>query len=170
MEIHRFEKLWFALSLLLIAGFIASVAYGAVGAGVAMVNDEGGTVEVDDLENTAFADPGVRKVGEDEYEAYVLARQFYFDPGTQEPIRVPAGSTVTFYVTSGDVVHGFSVAGTNVNTMVIPGQVTEITVEFAPRDEPKEYGIVCNEYCGPGHHTMEGKLVVVPQDEYEGGA
>jgi cytochrome c oxidase subunit 2 len=24
-----------------------------------------------------------------------------------------------------------------------------------------EYGIVCNEFCGIGHHTMVGKLYVV---------
>jgi cytochrome c oxidase subunit 2 len=51
--------------------------------------------------------------------------------------------------------------------MVIPGQVATITVEF---DEPGEYGILCNEYCGSGHHDMEGKLIVVPEDEYEGGS
>jgi cytochrome c oxidase subunit 2 len=55
--------------------------------------------------------------------------------------------------------------GTNVNTMVVPGQVAEITVEF---DEPAEHGILCNEYCGQGHHDMEGKINVVPEDEYGG--
>jgi cytochrome c oxidase subunit 2 len=96
---------------------------------------------------------------------YVVARQFLFDPGTSEPIRLPAGSTVTFHVTSADVVHGFDLADTNVNTMVIPGQVAKLTVEF---DEPATYGIICHEYCGAGHHTMEGKVVVVPESEYDG--
>jgi len=49
---------------------------------------------------------------------------------------------------------------------VIPGEVTELTVEL---NEPGEYGILCNEYCGGGHHTMEGKLIVVPEDEFEQG-
>ncbi|OTF09361.1 cytochrome C oxidase subunit II, partial [Halorubrum sp. SD612] len=48
--------------------------------------------------------------------------------------------------------------------MVVPGEVSEITVET---DEPTEYGIVCNEYCGAGHHVMEGKLHVVSQSEFE---
>jgi cytochrome c oxidase subunit 2 len=51
----------------------------------------------------------------------------------------------------------------------VPGQVSEITVQFSEQSEPKEYGILCNEYCGSAHHTMEGKLVVVPQSEWEGG-
>jgi cytochrome c oxidase subunit 2 len=147
----------------LIVGFIVTIVYGAVFAGVQMVDASGGTVDQTNLEGTEFTDPGVRQVGEDEYVVYVVARQFLFQPGSAEPIRVPSDSTVTFRVTSPDVVHGFNIAGTNVNTMVIPGQVAELTVEF---DEPGEYGIVCHEYCGAGHHTMEGKLVVVPESEF----
>jgi cytochrome c oxidase subunit 2 len=76
---------------------------------------------------------------------------------------VPAGSTVTFHITSSDVIHGFEVAGTNVNTMAIPGQVARVTVQF---DETRNYGLICHEYCGAAHHTMEGQLQVVPQSEF----
>jgi cytochrome c oxidase subunit 2 len=164
MEIHRYEKLWTAASLLLIVGLIGTVTYGAVGPGVKMVDDSGGTVDAGSLGDTEFADPGVTQVGENEYEVHVVARQFLFQPGTSSPIRVPANSEVTFYITSADVTHGFELAGTNVNVMVIPGQVAEVTVRF---DEPAEYGIVCHEYCGAAHHTMAGQLVVVPEDEYD---
>ena len=167
MHIHRFERAWFAVSLLLIFALVGTVTYGATGAGIEMVSDDGGEIENADLSGTEFEDPGVRVVdeSENEYEVYVVARQFLFDPGTSEPIRLPAGSTVTFHVTSADVVHGFDLADTNVNTMVIPGQVAKLTVEF---DEPATYGIICHEYCGAGHHTMEGKVVVVPESEYDG--
>ncbi len=165
MNVHTYEKIWLVAALVLIVGFIATVTYGAVGAGVAMVDNEGGTIDATAVgEDDRFAEPRVEQVGENEYEAYVIAQQFIFRPS---PIEVPANSRVTFYITSIDVVHGFEVVGTNVNTMVIPGQVAEITVEF---DEPGEYGILCNEYCGEGHHDMEGKLVVLPEDEYEGGS
>lgn len=164
MEIHRYEKVWGVASVILILAFIGTVTWGAVGGpAITMVNDEGGTVDPANLENTEFADPGVERVGPDEYEVHVVARQFQFDP---DPIEVPADSTVTFYITSSDVVHGFEVVGTNVNVMVIPGQVAEITVQF---DEPTSYGIVCHEYCGSGHHTMEGNIEIVPEDEYDGG-
>jgi cytochrome c oxidase subunit 2 len=166
MEIHRFEKAWLALAMLLIVGFIATVTYGAVGAGVSMVDDSGGQIDPDSLsDHPQFGDPGVQPVegAENSYDVYVVARQFFFQPGTNQPIRLPAGSTVTFHVTSPDVIHGFAVAGTNVNTMVIPGQIAEITVEF---DETGTYGIVCHEYCGSAHHTMEGQIVVVPQSQY----
>jgi len=168
MEIHRFEKLWLGVGLVLIVGIIATVAYGAVGPGVAMVDDDGGeidheTVANGNYEQANFKSPGVRQVGENEYTVHVVARQFLFEPGTQEPIQVPAGSEVTFYVTSPDVIHGFSVAGTNLNTMVIPGQVAQFTTRF---DEPGEHGIVCHEYCGAAHHTMAGTIEVVPQSQF----
>jgi cytochrome c oxidase subunit 2 len=168
MELHRFEAVWIGVSLLLIVGWIATVTYGAVGPGIAMVDDSGGTI--DDPQNAAdspnFREPGVYNTGDGTYDVYVIARQFLFEPGSSQAIRVPAGSTVTFYVTSADVAHGFEVAGTNVNTMVIPGQVAEITVEF---DETGTQHIICNEYCGGGHHDMRGTLEVVPQSEFGQG-
>jgi cytochrome c oxidase subunit 2 len=171
MHVHRFEKLWFGASLVLIVAFIGTIIYGAVGPGVAMVDDSGGTVEpsviadgnYDQVEN--FREPGVYDT-DDGVNVYVVARQYLFQPGSSEPIRVPAGEPVTFHVTTPDVTHGFNLAGTNVNSMVIPGQIAEFTVTF---DEPGEHGIVCHEYCGSGHHTMEGQVVVVEQSEFDGG-
>jgi cytochrome c oxidase subunit 2 len=171
MHVHRFEKLWFGVSLLLIVGFIGTIVYGAVGPGVAMVDDDGGSIDADAVANSEyeqtenFREPGVYPSDDGEgVDVYVVAQQYLFNPGTSEPIRVPADVPVTFYVTTPDVTHGFNLAGTNVNTMVIPGQVAEFTVTF---DEPAEYGIVCHEYCGSGHHTMEGTVKVVPQSEYD---
>ncbi|WP_423995647.1 cytochrome c oxidase subunit II [Halorubrum trapanicum] len=162
MHIHAYEKLWLALSIVLILALIGTVTYGAVGPGVAMVADSQSTIDAGGIdEDERFSEPRVEQVGENEYEAYVVAYQFGFEP---TPIVVPANSTVTLQVTSRDVIHGFEVVGTGANTMVVPGEVSEITVET---DEPTEYGIVCNEYCGAGHHVMEGKLHVVSQSEFE---
>ncbi|QKY18916.1 cytochrome C oxidase subunit II [Halolamina sp. CBA1230] len=171
MHVHRFERLWFGASLVLIVAFIGTIVYGAVGPGVAMVDDSGGTVEpsviadgnYDQVDN--FREPGVYDT-DDGVEVYVVARQYLFQPGTSEAIEVPAGEPVTFHVTSPDVTHGFNLAGTNVNSMVIPGQIAEFTVTF---DEPGEHGIVCHEYCGDGHHTMEGQVVVVEESQFDGG-
>ncbi|WP_276299874.1 cytochrome c oxidase subunit II [Halorussus lipolyticus] len=168
MEIHAYEKLWLGAALLLIVGFIATVSYGAIGAGVEMIDDEGGTVDPQALdEHPQFSEPGVYQSGPNEYEVYVIARQFAFQPGTGEPIRVPADSTVTFHVTSADVIHGFEVVGTNANTMAVPGQISTFTVEV---EGPKEYGLLCNEYCGSAHHAMEGTMKVVPEDEFNASA
>jgi cytochrome c oxidase subunit 2 len=166
MHVHRFERLWLVAALALIVLFIGTVTYGAVGAGYGMVDDEGG--QLDPTEPAAsenFREPGVYNGSEPgHYHVYVVAVRFQFMPGTNEPIEVPANSTVTFHVASSDVVHGFEVVGTNVNTMAIPGQKAVVTAEF---DEPATYGIVCNEYCGAGHHTMAGNMTVVPQSEFD---
>ena len=162
MHIHAYEKLWLAASILLILLLIGSVTYGAVGPGVAMVTDSEQPIDAQALdEDDRFSEPRVEQVGDNEYAAYVVAYQFGFTP---DPIVVPENSTVTFYVTSRDVIHGFEVVGTNANTMVVPGEVSEITVEV---DGSKEYGLICNEYCGAGHHVMEGNVNVVSQEEFE---
>lgn len=164
MHVHTYEKLWLFAALLLIVGFIATITYGSVGIGIAMISDSQETVDPGALDtDERFAEPRVEHVGGNEYEAYVVAQQFLFQP---DPIEVPTNSEVTFYVTSRDVIHGFQIVGTNVNTMVIPGEVAEMTVQF---DEPGEYGILCNEYCGGGHHDMEASIVVHPEGEFNGG-
>jgi cytochrome c oxidase subunit 2 len=178
MEIHRFEKIWLAAAMFLIIAFIGTVTYGALGAGIQMVNDDGGTINPDRLANDPtgydppgdnWDPPGGEWVGDDRehYRMYVLAYQFGFRVGGADEIRIPADTKVTFYVTSQDVTHGFQVVGTNVNTMVIPGQVAKITTEF---DEPGDYGVLCNEYCGAAHHSMAIDMQVVPKDEFEGGS
>ena len=82
-------------------------------------------------------------------------------------IEVPQGSEVTFYLTARDVIHGFKLAGTNVNMMALPGQVSTLKATF---DKPGTYNYICHEYCGYvagapiGHHTMYGQLTVLPAD------
>jgi len=74
-------------------------------------------------------------------------------------ISVPAGSKVTFYVTSSDVQHGFKIQDTNANFMVLPGQVSKLTITF---DTPGTYNFICTEFCGAGHGIMYGAVVVTP--------
>jgi cytochrome c oxidase subunit 2 len=64
---------------------------------------------------------------------------------------------VIFRLTSGDVIHGLQVAGTNVNAMAVPGYVSQFSYTFR---KPGEYLITCHEYCGLVHHAMVGKLIV----------
>ena len=162
MRIHQYERLWLAGAMVLIVGFVLTITYGSVVLGITMVDDREDTISPGEIdEDDRFAEPRTEQVGEDEFEVYVVAMTFVFQP---DPIEIPAGSEVTFYVTSRDVIHSFTVVGTNTNTMVIPGEVSVLTVEF---DEPGEYGVICNEYCGSGHHDMEGQLIVHPADEFD---
>ena len=109
--------------------------------------------------NSPWGDPveeRFRELADNKYEVYILAQAWSFTP---REVRVPVGSTVTFYLTSRDVQHAFRIDDTNINLMVLPGEVSKLTATF---DEPGEYNFVCLEYCGLGHHTMFGQLIVEP--------
>ena len=85
----------------------------------------------------------------------VIAEQYSFVPAC---IVVPAETQVVFRVTSPDVVHGFLIAGTNVNSMVVPGFVAEVRTRF---DRPGEHLMPCHEYCSVGHEGMWARVKVV---------
>jgi cytochrome c oxidase subunit 2 len=76
---------------------------------------------------------------------------------TPNEIHLPVGSTVTFYITSADVQHGVKLMKTNINMMILPGQISTLTTTFK---EPGSYQFICHEYCGIGHHTMYGRIIV----------
>ena len=80
------------------------------------------------------------------------------EPSFLREVEVPVNSTVTFYVTSRDIQHGFKLQDTNINMQIVPGQVSKLTHTF---DEAGEYPYICTEYCGVGHAAMFGSLTVV---------
>jgi cytochrome c oxidase subunit 2 len=166
MHVHRFEKLWIGLSLLLIAAFIGIVLFGFTVMNLKVPGVETGeTVDpATVLSEGPFAKPGVRKISDDHYEVYMLAQQFIFRPGSTRPLTLPAKTKVTFHMTSPDVMHGFEVPGSGLNSTVIPGQVATFTTRFP---EAKSYGIICHQYCGSAHHNMQGEIKVVPPSEFD---
>ncbi|MCX6018575.1 MAG: cytochrome c oxidase subunit II [Chloroflexi bacterium] len=105
---------------------------------------------------TIFGEPGVRELAPHHLEARVLARTWQFDP---REIRVKVGDTVTFFYTSQDVIHGVKLMGSNVNMMIIPGQVSRLSATF---EKAGTFKFLCHEYCGLGHHTMYGEVIVEP--------
>ncbi len=90
----------------------------------------------------------------------VIAEQYDFVPHC---VQVPVGTPVKFRLTSADVVHGFLLPDTNVNTMVVPGFVAEVRTSFAT---PGEYAMPCDEFCGLGHHAMWAHVSVVPKEQF----
>jgi cytochrome c oxidase subunit 2 len=90
----------------------------------------------------------------------LIAQQYDFVPPC---VLVPVDTPVKFRLTSDDVVHGFLLPNTNVNTMVVPGFVSEVRTRFA---HAGEYEMPCNEYCGLGHHAMWAHVSVVPRSRF----
>ncbi len=153
-EADPYEKRWIVVSLILLSAFMITVTIAGFALGFQVPGAES-RVDPRTVADTApWNEPGLRDLGNNEYAAYIISQRFAFIPPT---LTVPAGSSVTFYVTSIDVQHGFLLSDTNVNMQVVPGEVSTLTVEF---DEPGTHDIICNEFCGTGHAAMAGKLIV----------
>ena len=86
--------------------------------------------------------------------AFLAARAFAFEP----VLQLKKGESVRIYLSSYDFQHGLSIQPLNVNFQVLPGYV--YVVNLTPT-ESGEFGLICNEYCGLGHHAMTGRIVVV---------
>jgi cytochrome c oxidase subunit 2 len=87
-------------------------------------------------------------------DVYLLGRLWQWWP----ILELEKGQSYRFHISSIDWQHGFSLQPTNINLSVHPGY--EHVLTLTPT-ETGEFGIICNEFCGIGHHTMTGKIYVV---------
>ena len=74
-------------------------------------------------------------------------------------LKLQQNTEYTLHLSSLDVNHGFSLYPINVNFQVVPGY------DYGLRVTPNASGdfrIICNEFCGIGHHTMVGRVIVDP--------
>jgi cytochrome c oxidase subunit 2 len=154
VHIHRLEKIWLAFGMGILAVFVAVLGVAAIGEGFVPPSNVQTIDPTKVAQTPPFDHPGLRKVGDHAYEAYYVAHIFSFDPAT---ITIPRGSHVTFYVTSSDVEHGFSIPATGVNTMVTPGWVSTVSHTF---NGAGTFVLLCNEFCGIAHQTMAARVVV----------
>ena len=154
MHVDLYERIWMWGAGGIIVLFLATIGVATVSQGRLPPSH----IETIDPRNVfadeRFAERGVTIHPDGSVEVTMIAMMFTFLPNE---IRVPANAPVTFRLTSPDVVHGFQIVGTNGNTMVVPGYVSQFTTTF---DTPGEYLITCNEYCGLGHHNMSATLIV----------
>ena len=87
-------------------------------------------------------------------DIYLTAMSFQWYP----IIQLEKGKEYTLHLSALDVNHGFSLYPLNVNFGVAPGD------DYGLRVTPTASGdfrIICNEFCGIGHHTMLGRMIVV---------
>jgi cytochrome c oxidase subunit 2 len=90
----------------------------------------------------------------------LIAEQYAFVP---DCALVPADTPVRFRLTSTDVIHGFLLPATNVNTMVVPGFISEVRTSFT---QPGVYNMPCHEFCGNGHHGMWARVSVLVKEQF----
>jgi cytochrome c oxidase subunit 2 len=106
---------------------------------------------------------GTRVEAGDQVTTRVVATQFAFQP---QCLVVPANRTVTLRFATPDVIHGILVTGTNVNTMIIPGYVSQVHTVFT---KTGDLLMPCHEFCGLGHSQMWATVRVVPESEFKPG-
>jgi cytochrome c oxidase subunit II len=91
-------------------------------------------------------------------DVYLQAMQFQFRP----ILELRRGETYRLLISSTDAQHGLSLlqseSGPSLNFQVLPGYL--YVVRITPQ-ETGDFSLVCNEYCGLGHHLMTGMLRVV---------
>lgn len=87
-------------------------------------------------------------------DVYMLARIWEWWP----ILELEKGKTYRLHLSSMDWQHGFSLQPVNINIQVHPNYEMVLTIKPT---QAGEFSVVCNEYCGVGHHTMLGRIHVV---------
>lgn len=93
-------------------------------------------------------------------DIYLTALSFQWTP----ILKLRKGVEYTLHLSALDVNHGFNLYPVNINFQVVPGY------DYGLRVTPTEAGdfrIVCNEFCGIGHHTMVGRVIVTDEQGRE---
>jgi cytochrome c oxidase subunit 2 len=91
-------------------------------------------------------------------DVYLIARLWQWWP----ILELEKDQSYRLHLSSMDWQHGFSLQPVNINVQVHPGYDMVVTVK---PNLAGEYGVICNEFCGIGHHLMSGRLYVVEQGE-----
>lgn len=87
-------------------------------------------------------------------DIYLLSRLWEWWP----ILELEKDQSYRLHLSSMDWQHGFSLQPTNINLQVHPNY--EMVVTIKP-NAAGEFSVICNEYCGIGHHAMLGKIYVV---------
>jgi cytochrome c oxidase subunit 2 len=86
-------------------------------------------------------------------DAYIIGKNWQWYP----IVKLKRGVEYRLHVSSFDYQHGFSLLPMNMNFHVLQGYDHVITL--TPM-QTGEFPIICNEFCGAGHHLMTGLIIV----------
>jgi len=90
-------------------------------------------------------------------DVYLLGQMWRWTP----VLRLQKDTQYTLHISAADINHGFSLQPQNINIQVVPGY--DYGLRITP-NESGNYHIICNEFCGIGHHMMLGKIEVVDDE------
>lgn len=86
-------------------------------------------------------------------EIYMLGRMWQWYP----VLKLKKGTQYTLHLSSVDVNHGFSLFPVGLNFQVVPGY--DYGLRIVP-NKTGDFRVICNEFCGVGHHMMVGRVIV----------
>ena len=120
--------------------------------------EKGPEMEIKEEEPQVTSQPNIPNIEKESNEVIkeftMTAKRFDFTPST---ITVNKGDKVKIIITSMDVTHGFSLPDFNINERLEPNQ--PVTIEFVA-DKVGTFTFGCTIFCGSGHGTMTGMLIV----------
>src|ERR1051325_6014303 len=161
-DIERSELRWAAVAL----GFLGIIFGLTLFAALALQRNPPSNAERIDPKTLhlsgEFTEPnlGTRIEANGQVTTRIVATQFAFVPNC---VVVPEGQNVTLRLASPDVIHGILVSGTNVNTMVVPGYVSQVHTVFR---KTGDLLMPCHEFCGLGHSQMLARVRVVSREQF----
>jgi len=172
MSTHAYERRYLVVVGALVALMLLMIVGSFVLLNLYPPSNSGETIDSTRLHLTdefAEANLGVSRNPDGTVVVRMVMGKYLVHP---QEITIPADTTVTFRIATPDVVHGLNVPGTNLNTMVVPGYVAQVRTQIQFR-EVRKHGIAnadgsvtlplfCNEYCGYGHQSMWGRIIVKP--------
>ena len=79
-------------------------------------------------------------------------------------LHMPSGKPIHALLRAKDVLHNFTVPQFRVKMDLVPGLVTYVWLTPTVNGT---YDILCEEYCGTGHYTMRGRVVVQDEADFD---
>lgn len=86
-------------------------------------------------------------------DAYMIGEMWRWYP----ILKLKKDQTYRLHISSPDLQHGFSLQPMNMNFHILPGYDHVLTITPTTTGD---FEIICNEFCGIGHHMMTGKIIV----------
>jgi len=158
----RVERRWATLSIAIVGLLVGMAAF----VGIHQATMPQGRVEISDPRTLHLSGEfvesnlGAEVLADGSVMVRAIGQQYSFTP---QCIVVPEGTSITMRATSADVVHGLLIQGTNINTMLVPGYVSEAQIAFKGTGD---HVMPCQEFCGIGHQGMWGKFKVVDRNVF----
>lgn len=164
------DKLWVSLALL---WMLVSFTYMPVYHFVGKVNPPDETYRVSAKDFDSLVDAMVEKYAVRDESGNIVTEEDMpvVKPNAEEPVFYRASmwqwypvlvlekdKTYRIHLSSVDLQHGFSLQPINMNLMVLPEY--DYVATITPRGTG-EFKVICNEFCGIGHHQMVGKINVI---------